>query len=65
MTNIKKIKEETKLSIQMLVRINKKLENLIDTAFSMHLKTTGEYISRSEFVRQMITAQCEAKISAK
>ena len=53
------------LSKQILLKISPEINDLIDKAFTKHLKATGEYISRSDFIRRMIVAQCETGLKSK
>jgi hypothetical protein len=50
------------LSKQILVRVSQELDDLITQAFSQHLKETGEYCSRSDYIRRMLQAQCELEL---
>jgi hypothetical protein len=34
------------------------LVELIDEAFSIHLKKTGQYITKAEFIRGILEKQC-------
>jgi Arc/MetJ-type ribon-helix-helix transcriptional regulator len=43
-----------KLSKQMVIKISLELDDLITQAFSQHLKDTGEYLSRSDYIRRML-----------
>lgn len=42
------------LSKQLLIRVSDELDELITQAFSKYLKETGEYISRSDYIRRAI-----------
>jgi hypothetical protein len=55
---MKKVSSDEKLSEQYLLRVSPILVALIDEAFSKHLKKTGEYISKSEFIRNILQTQC-------
>lgn len=50
------------LSEQILLKLSPELSDLINKAFTNHLKKTGEYISRAEFVRRMIEAQSKLEL---
>lgn len=47
------------LSEQILLKLSPELDKLIDDAFSKHLKETGEYITRSDYIRRILQAHCE------
>jgi hypothetical protein len=51
------------LTKQILLKVSPELDDLIDQAFSKHLKDTGEYITRSDFIRRMLIAQCNLELS--
>jgi Arc/MetJ-type ribon-helix-helix transcriptional regulator len=51
------------LSEQILLKISPELDKLIDDAFSKQLKETGEYISRSEYIRRILQAHCESFVN--
>jgi Arc/MetJ-type ribon-helix-helix transcriptional regulator len=42
------------LTKQILVRISAELDALIDQTFSKHLKETGEYITKSDYIRRAL-----------
>lgn len=42
------------LSKQLLIKISPELDELITQAFSQYLKNTGEYSSRSDYIRRAI-----------
>jgi Arc/MetJ-type ribon-helix-helix transcriptional regulator len=42
------------LTKQILLKVSPELSDLIDKTFSQHLKDTGEYISRSDYIRRAI-----------
>jgi len=46
-----------KLTKQILLRLSPETDELIDRCFSMHLRSTGAYISRSDFVRSILEEQ--------
>jgi hypothetical protein len=50
------------LTKQLLIRISPELDELITQAFSKHLKETGEYISRSDYIRRILQAQCSSEL---
>jgi hypothetical protein len=52
------MKKIEKLSEQYLLKLTPSLVQLIDDAFSQYLKKTGKYISRAEFIRNILQAQC-------
>jgi hypothetical protein len=49
------------LTKQYLIRLSPELDEMIDEAFSKHLKKTGEYIAKSEFVRRLLQEACSKK----
>ena len=53
------------LPLQILLKVSDELNSAIDAAFSKHLKKTGEYCTRSEFIRRMLDAQCEVEMGKK
>jgi hypothetical protein len=50
------------LSKQILLKVSPELDDLIDRAFSKHLKKTGEYITRSDYIRRILQEQCLIKV---
>lgn len=50
-----------KLTTQLLIKISPELDVQIDEAFKKHLKKTGEYITKSEFLRRIIEGGCGGK----
>lgn len=42
------------LNKQILLKVSSEFDELIDQTFSQHLKDTGEYISRSDYIRRML-----------
>jgi Arc/MetJ-type ribon-helix-helix transcriptional regulator len=42
------------LTKQILVRISAELNELIDRTFSQHLKDTGEYLTKSDYIRRAL-----------
>lgn len=43
---------------QLLLKMTPELEEAIDRSFTKHLKKTGEYITKSEFVRRILEKEC-------
>jgi hypothetical protein len=43
---------------QLLLKMTPELMKMIDDAFLIHLKKTGKYINRTEFVRSILETQC-------
>lgn len=48
-----------KLTKQLLIKIAPELDERIEEAFKKHLKKTGEYITKSEFLRRIIEGGCK------
>jgi len=53
------------LSKQLVLKISPELDELITQAFSKHLKETGEYISRSDYIRRILQEQCSLEVEPK
>ena len=53
------------LNKQLLIRISPELEELITRAYSQYLGQTKEHITRTDFIRRGIQAQCELALSKK
>jgi len=53
------------LSEQILLKLTPELSELITKAFSKHLKDSGEYISRAEYLRKMIEEKCQMELGKK
>lgn len=51
-----------KLSVQYLLKMTPELMALIDNAFSTHLKKTGEYITKAEYIRKILEKQCSSTL---
>lgn len=51
------------LSKQIVIKVSPELDELITQAFSKHLKETGEYISRSDYIRRILQAQCSLELT--
>jgi hypothetical protein len=51
------------LSKQILLKMSPELRDLVDQAFSKHLKETGEYITRSDFIRRILETHCTQELS--
>jgi hypothetical protein len=47
-----------KLTTQLLIKITPELNERIEGAFKKHLKRTGEYITKSEFIRRILEREC-------
>jgi hypothetical protein len=52
------MKKNEKLTEQYLLRMTPELMGLIDAAFSKYLKETGKYITKAEFIRNILQDQC-------
>jgi hypothetical protein len=50
------------LSKQIVIKVSPELDELITQAFSKHLKETGEYISRSDYIRRILQAECSSEL---
>ena len=54
-----------KLSVQYLLKMTPELMALINNAFSIHLKKTGEYITKAEYIRNILETQSKLVIKNK
>ena len=52
------------LNKQLLIRISDELDELITRAYSKYLGT-NEHISRSDYVRRILQAQCATEVKEK
>ena len=48
---------------QVLLKLTPELDAVIEKAFKQHLKETGEYITRSEYMRRMLKLQTDLQLS--
>jgi Arc/MetJ-type ribon-helix-helix transcriptional regulator len=53
------------LTKQILLKVSPELDDLIDQAFSKHLKKTGEYLTRSDYIRRILQKQCTTEMKEK
>lgn len=53
------------LSKQIVIKVSPELDKLITKAFSKHLKETGEYLSRSDYIRRILQTQCSSELIEK
>ena len=51
------------LNKQLLIRVSDELDELITRAYSKYLGETGEHITRSDYVRRVIEAQCSSELA--
>jgi hypothetical protein len=51
------MKKET-MTKQYLLKMTPGLMTKIEEAFSKHLKKTGQYMSKAEFIRSILDKQC-------
>jgi hypothetical protein len=52
----------SELNKQLLIRVNLELDELITRAYSQYLGKTKEHITRTDYIRRMLQAQCELEI---
>lgn len=50
---------------QYLLKMTPELMKMIDEAFSVYLKQTGKYITKAEYIRNILEAQCSKIIKQK
>ena len=56
------MKKDEKMTEQYLIRVSPELIEIIDAAFTKHLKKTGEYLTKSEFVRRILREHCSSML---
>jgi predicted DNA-binding protein len=54
-----------KLTKQYLLKMSPELIELIDAAFSEFLKETGQYITKAEYVRNILETHCKLVLEEK
>jgi predicted DNA-binding protein len=52
-----------KLTQQYLLKMSPELAKLLDEAFSRHLRQTGQYITKSEWIRNVMEAHCNSMLT--
>ena len=53
------MKNTEKMTKQYLLKMPPSLMDLIDAAFSKHLKKTGKYTTKAEFIRSILRDKCK------